>query len=225
MTEEASMRASLLGSILCGVMMFTAACGTPDATTESASADERENPGAGVTDAVVDRAREIGEGAALALADELFGQLSVELAERGPIDAIEFCSAEAVPATGRVAAAFEDGLDIKRTTFLYRNPENEPDAEESDALRYFERAFVLETEPPDFLVQKVSDREYRYYKPLVVVPPCLACHGDPDAMDPELLAKIAELYPEDHAMGYETGNFRGVIRVSIPASMVEEDAD
>ena len=221
MTEEVSMSGAVRRSILCGALVFVAACGTPDASTESAVSEQLARPGVDVTDAVADRAREIGEEAALALADELFGQLSAELEARGPVGALEFCSAEALPATGRVAAALADGLDIKRTTFLYRNPENEPDEEENDVLKYFERAYVLETNPPDYLVQKVSDREYRYYKPLVVVPPCLACHGDPDQMAPELTAKLAELYPEDHATGYEAGNFRGVIRVSIPAAMLD----
>jgi len=225
MTEEVKMPGTILRSTACLTLMLAAACGSPDpdASSESTDVENVQRPGVEVSAAVTDRAREIGEEAALALAEELFGRLSVELEAQGPVGAVEFCSADALPATGRVAAALDQGLEIKRTSFLFRNPANEPDAEESDVLRYFERAYVLETEPPDFLVQKVSDREYRYYKPLVVVPPCLACHGDPDQMEPELSAKLAELYPEDHATGYEPGNFRGVIRVSIPAAMLSAD--
>ena len=88
-------------------------------------------------------------------------------------------------------------------------------------LAYFEREHSLDTDPPDYVVQKASSREYRYYKPLVVVPPCLACHGDPADMEPELRSTLEALYPEDLATGYEAGDFRGLIRVSIPLDALQ----
>jgi hypothetical protein len=37
-------------------------------------------------------------------------------------------------------------------------------------------------------------------------------------------AFVAERYPDDLATGYELGDFRGFVRVSIPAEMVEARA-
>ena len=194
-------------------------CGAPDPASRTDEGDPA--MGVEVTDATKDRVREIGEEAALALAGELFGRLSAELEAQGPVGAVAYCSAEALPATGRVAAALEDGLDIKRTSMKYRNPANAPDDLELGILKYFQGEYALEVEPPAYVIQKANEREYRYYKPLVVVPPCLACHGNPDDMSEELRATLAESYPDDLATGYEAGDFRGVIRVSIPAEALQ----
>jgi len=35
-------------------------------------------------------------------------------------------------------------------------------------------------------------------------------------MDPKLQTKLMKLYPGDQAINYEEGDFRGVVRVSIP---------
>jgi hypothetical protein len=47
--------------------------------------------------------------------------------------------------------------------------------------------------------------------------PCLACHGDPAAMKPEVAAMLRELFPEDRAVGYKDGDFRGAVSVSVAA--------
>jgi hypothetical protein len=40
-------------------------------------------------------------------------------------------------------------------------------------------------------------------------------------MDPAVRTALEETYPEDLATGYEAGDFRGLIRVTVPASKVE----
>ena len=47
---------------------------------------------------------------------------------------------------------------------------------------------------------------------------CLQCHGKPELMALEVKEALAEKYPGDLATGYEAGDFRGVVRVSVPAS-------
>ena len=42
--------------------------------------------------------------------------------------------------------------------------------------------------------------------------PCAACHGTNIA--PEVKAKIAELYPDDAAVGFKPGDMRGGIAIS-----------
>lgn len=221
MTEKEGM--SVLGRKLTAIGLVAAcsACGTPDASSERAASTT--TPNAEATEAVAERVREIGEGAALALAGELFGRLNAEIEAQGHLGAIGFCSEEALPATGAVADALEGGLEIKRTSTRYRNPANAPDDKEFEVLHYFEREYTLDADPPEYVVQKASSREYRYYKPLVVVPPCLACHGDPNDMEPAVRDKLAELYPEDQATGFGPGDFRGVIRVSIPTEALDEE--
>jgi len=113
------------------------------------------------------------------------------------------------------------GMAVKRTSFRYRNPSNAPDEAEEMALRYFEETLAEGGQAPSSYVQKVSDTEYRYYQPLFVGDVCLQCHGDPAAMDPAVRETLQAEYPRDLATGYEAGDFRGLVRVTVPAERIE----
>jgi hypothetical protein len=140
--------------------------------------------------------------------------------EGGAVHAIGFCSEEALSLTRSVQSEFPGDFILKRTSYRFRNPLNAPDEAEEEALLYFENAVLAGGPPPSSFVQRVSDEEYRYYRPLIVADLCLQCHGDPEAMDPEVVEALAQDYPEDLATGYEAGDFRGVVRVSVPATEV-----
>jgi len=150
----------------------------------------------------------------------LVGRLTTAMEEGGPAHAVDFCSTEAIPLTQSVQSGFEEGTTLKRTSFRYRNPENAPDEAEAQALLYFEGVIEAGEAPPSSYVQRASKGEFRYYQPLFVNEFCLQCHGAGEAMTPEVRAALAEAYPEDLAMGYEAGDFRGVVRVSLPASRI-----
>jgi hypothetical protein len=163
---------------------------------------------------------EVGGAAVGALQRALVGRLTAAMEEGGEIRAVEFCSTEGLTLTDSVEAALgaelEVGLELKRSSFRYRNPLNAPDSAEEAALRYFEDAVLAGGEPPSLYVQRVSDTEMRYYQPLFMGEFCLRCHGDPDVMDPGVLEVLDEAYPTDLAKGYSAGDFRGVVRVSMP---------
>jgi hypothetical protein len=166
------------------------------------------------------RVVEVGEPAVGTLMRTLVGNLTGAMEEGGAVHAMEFCSTEAVPLTRMVQADLDGDLTLKRASFRYRNPDNAPDQAEEEALRYFEEA-VRAGGAPFSYVQRAGDDEYRYYQPIFVGDFCLQCHGDHQALDPEVLEVLQERYPGDLATGYQAGDFRGVVRVSIPATMVE----
>lgn len=158
---------------------------------------------------------EAGGPAADALVGTLVTRLSGAIQHGGTVSAIEFCSTSASELTAGVAR--EQGLDIKRTSLRYRNPANAPDQAETEALKYFETVLAETGALPAQWVQKAGRDEYRYYRPLTVALPCLQCHGTPDEIDPAVRAILDERYPEDLATDYAVGDFRGVVRVSVPA--------
>jgi len=158
--------------------------------------------------------------AATALRQGLVTRLTAAMEEGGPVGAIGFCSTEAIPLTQAIQSGLHEGLTLKRTSFRYRNPANAPDEAEEAALLYFERSLQDMPEPPSFLTQRVSEEEVRYYEPLLVGEFCLQCHGAPDLLDPQVRAVLAERYPGDLATGYSPGDFRGLIRVSIPTAAI-----
>lgn len=166
---------------------------------------------------------DIGHRATVTLLKKLLGEVTTSLEENGPVATIRYCSERAYPLTDSISKAF--GVKIKRTTFKYRNPKNRPDKYEEEALRYFERFFKEGKKPPKYYVQKlkVGGRlVYRYYFPLKVLKLCLGCHGVPEKdIKPAVYRVIKERYPEDRATGYREGDFRGVVRVEIPADRVK----
>ncbi|WP_457640288.1 Tll0287-like domain-containing protein [Persephonella sp.] len=164
--------------------------------------------------------RDFGEDASQMLLSELKSELKKALKTKGPVDAIEVCSKKALTITQEVAEEIGD-IQIKRTSFKYRNPNNKPDQYEAQALKFFEETLKKTGKLPPYYIQKV-DGEYRYYKPLKIQPVCLTCHGDPKHMDEKVVQKLKELYPQDKATGYKIGDFRGVIRVSIPEEVIKK---
>jgi hypothetical protein len=158
---------------------------------------------------------EVAEPAAAALLRTLVGRLTDAMEAGGPVQAIEFCSTEAVPLTRMVESGIDGDVGLKRTSFRYRNLENAPDEAEEEALLYFERAVEADGHAPSSYVQRVSSEELRYYQPLFMSEFCLQCHGNRDSMDPEVQRVLSERYPYDLATGYQVGDFRGVVRVSV----------
>lgn len=54
----------------------------------------------------------------------------------------------------------------------------------------------------------IDNNRSGYVKPIYIQAPCLRCHGEHIA--PDIYKKISELYPNDQAVNYKKGQFRGV---------------
>lgn len=154
------------------------------------------------------------------LSAKLLGSLKKELQSAmetgGPAYAIGFCKIKAKPLTDSVATSSKFNVDIKRTSFKYRNPKNTPDEAEVLALEYYTQLYEKGKELPEDFLQKISENGknvYNYYKPLLVSNECLICHGTQESLSLEVVSLIHEKYPEDKAMGYEAGDFRGLLRI------------
>lgn len=52
-------------------------------------------------------------------------------------------------------------------------------------------------------------------------PFCVQCHGASDELAEGVADVLSEHYPEDEATGYSAGDFRGLIRVTVPDSAVD----
>lgn len=166
------------------------------------------------------RVVEVGRRAAGVLVAELGPRLQAHVAEEGPAGALAYCAAEAQDLTRRAQEDLGAGIEVKRTSFRYRNPANAPDSLEAAALERFQTAVEAGDSLPDHLVQVAGEEAYRYYRPLVVGPVCVRCHGPADSLNREVRALLRERYPQDRATGYRVGDFRGVIRVTVPAATV-----
>jgi cytochrome c551/c552 len=59
-----------------------------------------------------------------------------------------------------------------------------------------------------------NDRN-RFYKAITMEQACLKCHGSSSSMSEAVRRELAAAYPEDKAVGYREGDFRGIISVTV----------
>ncbi len=108
-----------------------------------------------------------------------------------------------------------NGISFNNVSDRPRNPANQADAVELEAMAYF-RASPQSTQR--FVPFTAADgvAYYHYSAPLWMEPHCVKCHGDP-ADAPRV---VRERYAD--AFGYRTGELRGLISIKVPVSTVEE---
>ncbi len=104
--------------------------------------------------------------------------------------------------TGQILKA-RTNINIKQTTFKYRNAYNQPDSFEKQILKKFKA--------PDYPKGKgygeFINGRYRYMRPIYIKKACLKCHGSPKGAK-DISGHIKE--------GYKEGDLRGAISVSFP---------
>jgi hypothetical protein len=156
----------------------------------------------------------IGQHSANRLVVALKSKIIEAIGQGGLVNAIPVCNEKGLFLTDSIARHSPRVISIKRTSYKYRNPRNAPDEIDRKILDLFIEEKNTGKDKL-FLVIKGDTVYYRYYRPLTVGGLCANCHGDTKIMDKTLLEKINQNYPEDLARGYQVGDFRGVVCVSI----------
>jgi len=153
-------------------------------------------------------------GAAKALAQNLAGRLKEELEAGGPAAAVEVCSQVAQEMAAEHSTG---GLTVRRVSRKVRNPADRPDPWERQQLERLAELHRREELPEEVVevLQEDDRRTLRYLWPIVLQPMCLQCHGDPTTFDPATRQLLEERYPEDEAVGYEVGDLRGAVSVTV----------
>lgn len=139
----------------------------------------------------------------------LKGQLESAIKAGGPAKAIQVCNVQA-PAIA-LDMSQKSGWELARTSLRLRNPDNRPDAWETDVLNSFEtrKQAGEDAQKMEFseVVEDDGGRTFRYMKAIPTAEVCLKCHGSD--VGPEVKAKLKQLYPDDQATGYALGDIRG----------------
>jgi len=159
--------------------------------------------GAGETEAEIE---ERARAALKPLKQQLMGELTRALGE-SPVQAIEVCRVRAPEISDALA---ESGPRVGRTSHRLRNPANA-------AAQWVEPLLAAYMEDPTDRAPRtvrIDEATVGYVEPITVQKMCLACHGS--EIDPAVEEKIWELYPEDQAIGFRSGDFRGLFWVEVP---------
>lgn len=161
---------------------------------------------------------EAARTAAQTLGQTLKGELVAAMRAGGPSAAIHVCNERAPEIAQSISSAQE--LEVGRTSLRVRNPDNTPDAWERSQLDAFLGLIAEGADPATLeavdLVETNGGTMVRWMKPIMMEDVCAACHGS--EVDPDLLAEIQTLYPEDQATGFVPGELRGAFTVTLPYS-------
>jgi len=137
---------------------------------------------------------------------ELKATLSAGLAA-GPDEAIGACRLRAP----EIATAHSrDDVRVGRTSHRLRNPANVAPEWVAPILA----EYVAEASARSPRAVPLSNGRTGYTEPILVQPLCLTCHGEDLA--PAVAARIAELYPDDDAVGFRLDDLRGAFWVEFP---------
>lgn len=166
-------------------------------------------------DADIDALKAEAAGIIQSFSQELQGELMAAMKAGGPANAISVCN-EKAPA---IAAASEaaSGWSVARSSHKLRNPENAPDAYTAAVIADFvareEAGEMAKSLSQAEIVEEDGKQVFHFVKAIPTGQPCLNCHGGDD-VKPEIVDKLAELYPDDAARGFSVDQMRGVFTLS-----------
>lgn len=117
--------------------------------------------------------------------------------------------------TGK-ASAEKGGFKFRTPKFEPRNPENQPDAIEAEALRHLESSGDTE-----YFVHDESQNAIRYFQPIRLTKSCMICHGDPST-SVALWGNDRGLDPTGSKMeNWSIGEIHGAFEVIQPLAAAE----
>ena len=164
-----------------------------------------------IPSAALGKAKSTADG----LMKDLIGLLFSTLDAEGPAGAVRIC---ADVAQERTAGHARDGIYVRRVSQKVRNQANRPDAFELQKLEQLEALHQqkkLPTELAEVRTNPDGTRRLHYLRPIVVMEKCLACHGSRDQIQPAVRELLARRYPDDRAVDYRAGDFRGAVSVRV----------
>lgn len=140
---------------------------------------------------------------AIGAKDAMFAKLMAALTDalgrpEGAVGAIGVCKQEAPKIAQTVSR--DSGLMIGRTSSQRRNPMN-------GVPKWMVSTVNTGNAKPALFAN--DDGSLGVALPIMLADNCLACHGDPAAMDPSLKDAISKAYPKDQATGFAVGDLRG----------------
>ena len=138
----------------------------------------------------------------------LSGQLKMAMAAGGPPKAVQFCSIQAVPIVDSLMVLHK--ANIRRTSDRLRSWANKPSANETAQLMAYKDQ-IAKNQALKPVVMPLKDGKIQFFAPIKMKAVCLKCHGTVgESMKEDHYKVIKELYPDDQAIGYKEGDFRGI---------------
>ncbi|MBN2328352.1 MAG: DUF3365 domain-containing protein [Candidatus Omnitrophica bacterium] len=146
----------------------------------------------------------------------LKGELQKAISDGGPASAIGVCKKVSMEAEETFSAEHPDIVKVRRISLKTRNPElHTPADDEAEYLQWAEKTWTTEPDQvSDAIIAVSNPSSTKIFFPIIVGDPvCIICHGLPEQILPDIRDALAEHYPNDQAIGYQIGDFRGAFVV------------
>jgi hypothetical protein len=138
----------------------------------------------------------------------LMKNVSEKVAQEGTEKAIEFCHSNVKDIAKSSAKDYVSKYDFGRTSHKLRNKKNQPEAWMREYLQKFKSSRPGELAA---VIHTLKDGKRVYLEPIYVQPLCLNCHGKD--LSASVKERLIKLYPDDEAVNFNLGDFRGFIWV------------
>jgi hypothetical protein len=196
---------SFCGLVFCALLL----CGCSSDGSKSGEQGEESSMRTPLADDEVLLQR-ASEQAIARFAAEMMAALTYAVKENGPSEALSVCN---VVAPDIAVAHAKEGWFLSRITDKPRNSSNRADENQKAILARFAADstlhFIAQWDDPE------TKETFHYYKPIRTGEICLQCHGTEAELGKGVREKLAELYPDDEATGYELGDLRGMFAVEV----------
>lgn len=107
-------------------------------------------------------------------------------------------------------------IDIKRVSLNNRNEKAKALESEKKILEAFDLIQKSDAYLPKQIVQIVDDNTYKVYSPIEMKSrDCKKCHGLEKKVDKESKKRFSQVYKNDKAYGYKSGDVRGAVVITI----------
>jgi hypothetical protein len=138
------------------------------------------------------------------LKTRLQDRLKTEMAKGGVEAALKACQLE----SGSILSATQNpAVKVGRTSFKLRNPANRSPSWAESIVKASADRRVADVTPRHLL--DLGEGRQGYLEVIGTQGMCLNCHGPATSFAPGLRDRIAELYPQDKAVGFAEGDVRG----------------
>ena len=139
----------------------------------------------------------------------LLSNVGKQIQENGVVEAVGFCNEKAIFLTDSLS---NKSIKIQRISDKNRNPVNALKSE-IDKKAWNE----LQKNPDNKQLVLQEKNTVYYYKSISIgMPTCLMCHGNKQTdISSETLEIINLKYPQDQAIGYKMGDFRGMWKIQL----------
>lgn len=149
----------------------------------------------------------------MSLAGSLMTVLKQGIKADGHAASVKLCNLQA-PAITKASSAEGGATEwtVSRSSLKLRNPSNAAEGWIEAVMQDFEKRKAAGEPAKDIAHTEVRDGKFYLVKAIPTKPGCIACHGESIAEDVKV--KLAELYPNDKATGFNVGDIRGVFIAS-----------